>query len=255
MAEREFTAYGPSHWVVLSVFVLGAVGLAWLGRRQGAAAARLFSRVFAVLVLALQLAIQIYSMTQFSVEHALPLQLSDLAGYATAYALAAHRHWAFSLLYYWGLTLSTQALFSPALRGADFPSIGFLAFWLIHLFVVWAAIYLTVGRGMRPTWRGYRRTVLVTLCWAVAMLVFNALAGTNYGFLNAKPAVHSLLDLLGPWPWYLLPETALVVAVWALMTWPWVTRADEPSRRGDPRGVAGRSQGVAGQGEGADQGP
>lgn len=222
MAARDFTAYGPSHWAVLAVFALGAMAIVLLRRRLSTA--RLVDRAFALAVLALQLAIQIYSMTEFGIDNSLPLQLSDLAGYTTAYALWTHREWACALTYYWGLTLSTQALVSPALRGADFPSIGYLAFWLIHLLVVWAAIHLLVVRGFRPTWRTYRLTAIVTVCWAATMLVFNEIAGTNYGFLNAKPAVPSILDLLGPWPWYLLPEIALVLSVWALMTWPWARR-------------------------------
>ena len=43
---------------------------------------------------------------------------------------------------------------------------------------------------------------------------------THYGFLNGKPATTSLLDLMGPWPVYVLAGAALVLAVWALMTWP-----------------------------------
>ena len=30
-----------------------------------------------------------------------------------------------------------------------------------------------------------------------------------------------MLDVLGPWPVYLLAEVAIVLIVWALMTWPW----------------------------------
>lgn len=74
---------------------------------------------------------------------------------------------------------------------------------------------------MCPGWRDYRRTVAVTVGWAAGAMVFNALAGTNYGFLNSKPTTPSLLDVLGPWPVYLLPEIGLVLTVWALMTWPW----------------------------------
>jgi hypothetical integral membrane protein (TIGR02206 family) len=218
---REFTVYGPSHLIVIGIFALGAIAVGWLGQRQDPTAARRFSRVLAVLVLALQLAIQAYSMSEFGVDHGLPLQLSDLAAFVTAYALWSADRRAFALTYYWGLTLSTQALISPALRGDDFPSVSFLAFWLIHLFVVWAAIYLTWGRRMRPTWQSYRFALLATMVWAAVAFLFNTLAGTNYGFLNAKPTQASLLDLLGPWPWYLIPELALVVTVWAAMTWPW----------------------------------
>jgi hypothetical integral membrane protein (TIGR02206 family) len=50
---------------------------------------------------------------------------------------------------------------------------------------------------------------------------FNRIAGTNYGFLNRKPATATLLDLLGPWPVYLLTAATVILIVWALMTWPW----------------------------------
>ncbi|MGH3524247.1 MAG: TIGR02206 family membrane protein, partial [Mycobacterium sp.] len=49
-----------------------------------------------------------------------------------------------------------------------------------------------------------------------------SIAGTDYGFLNGKPATTSLLDVLGPWPVYLLTAATLILIVWALMTWPWV---------------------------------
>ncbi|MGH3949855.1 MAG: TIGR02206 family membrane protein [Pseudonocardiaceae bacterium] len=223
VAEREFAAYSLSHWLVLLVFAAGAGLLVRIGRRHRSEAdARRFSRVLAVAIFALYLAILLYSMVPPSIHRSVPLQLSDLASLASGYALWSHRQWAFVLTYYWGLVLSTQALVSPVLTGPDFPHYGFLAFWGIHLLVVWAAIYLTWGLGMRPGWRSYRIVVAVTVAWAAFTFTFNSLAGTNYGFLNAKPDTPSLLDVLGPWPWYLVPVIALVLGTWALMTWPWV---------------------------------
>src|SRR6266536_3086743 len=117
---RTFSTYGPSHWTVLAIFLAGVVFLVLLGPRLPA----LFGRAFALAVLGVQLAIQVYSLVHWGLDNSLPFQLSDLAAYATAFALWSHRHWAFSLSYYWGLTLSTQALISPALFGPDFPSLG-----------------------------------------------------------------------------------------------------------------------------------
>ena len=213
--------YGPSHWAVLAVFVIGAVALVWAGRRQSESQARLLGRVLGALTLAVYAAALVYSVFDPRIPPPVPLRLTDLATVAAAYALWSQRHWAFALTYYWGLVLSAQALVSPVLIGPDFPSLHFLAFWSIHLLVVWAAIYLTWGRGMRPTWRSYRVAAVTTAIWAAVTFTYNRIAGTNYGFLNRKPATASMLDVLGPWPVYIFTAAALILAVWALMTWPW----------------------------------
>jgi len=220
-AQREFSAYGPSYWGAIVVFALGAALLVWIGRRQTDSQALRLGRILGVLTAAIYGSVLIYSLFPPSLSWSVPLRLTDLATAAAAYAFWSRRHWAFVLTYYWGLVLSAQALISPVLTGPDFPHYRFLGFWSIHLLVVWAAIYLTWGRGMRPTWRNYRFVVVVTAAWAAITFTFNRIAGSNYGFLNGKPATASLLDVLGPWPVYILTAATLVVIVWALMTWPW----------------------------------
>jgi len=221
VTQRQFVAYGPSYWAVIAVFAIGAVLLIWIGRRQTESQARRLARVLAVVTAAIYAAMLIYTLNPPSIHWSVPLRLTDLATVAAAYALWSQRHWAFALTYYWGLVLSVQALVSPALESPDFPHYEFLAFWAIHLLVVWAAIYLTWGRRMRPRWSSYRFVVVVTAVWAAVTFTFNRIADTNYGFLNWKPATASLLDVLGPWPVYIFTATALILIVWALMTWPW----------------------------------
>jgi hypothetical integral membrane protein (TIGR02206 family) len=225
-AQREFVAYGPSHWAVLGLFVIGAALLVWIGRRQTESQARLFGRVFGAVILAMVLVALVYKLIRPDLDTSVPLQLCDVAELIAAYALWSQRQWAFVLTYYWCLVLSSQALITPDVgtpeEGApDFPHHLFVTFFALHVLVVWAAIYLTWGRGMRPTWRSYRFVVIVTLAWAAFTFTFNAITGTNYGYLNRKPPTASLLDVLGPWPVYLLAEVGLVLIVWALMTWPW----------------------------------
>lgn len=213
--------YGPSHWVVLAVFALGAVALVWLGRRQTDHQARRFGRVVGAITAAIYAAAFVNALIPLDLQWSVPLHLTDLATVVTAYAMWSQRQWAYVLTYYWGLVLSVQALISPVLTGPDFPHYQFLGFWSIHLLVVWAAIYLTWGRGMRPGWRSYRFVVVVTVTWVIVTMTFNSIAGSNYGFLNAKPKTASLLDGMGSWPWYVVVGAVLVAAVWAAMTWPW----------------------------------
>ncbi|WP_156434547.1 TIGR02206 family membrane protein [Mycobacterium sp. IS-1590] len=224
LLARQFEPYGPSYWGAITVFAVGVVVLVWTGRRQTDGQAQRWGRALGGLTALIYGAIVIYNLLPPTLAGSVPLQLTDLATVVAAYALWSRRQWAYALTYYWGLVLSVQALISPVLRGPDFPHYRFLAFYAIHLLVVWAAIYLTWGRRMRPDWRDYRLAVTVTSVWALVTVVFNRVADTNYGFTNHKPDTASALDFLGPWPVYIVSTAAVVFAVWALMTWPWVRR-------------------------------
>lgn len=233
LAAEGFSAYGPSHRAVLVLLVAGALVLVTLGRRRRARdPGDLAGRGLALVLLAVTVPVQLVLVTERSgdLERVLPLQLCDLAWMVAAFALWTHRRWAVALTYYWGLTLTTQAVLTPDL-GADFPEVSFLAFWAMHLLVVWAAVYLTWGRGLTPDWGSYRSALLVTAGWMATAFTVNLAAGTNFGYLNAKPPSASVLDLLGPWPWYVLAEVALVATGWALLTWPWVALSRHRCRR------------------------
>ena len=143
----------------------------------------------------------------------------------TAYALWSRRPWAFALTYYWGLTFNPQAMLTPDLQLDMAPVLEFASYWLQHVLVMWAAVYLTWGLGVHPTWRSYRLTLAVTIGWAAMVFAINRALGTNYGYLNGKPGGATLLDLMGAWPWYLVVVLALLAAFWALITWPWTSRA------------------------------
>ncbi len=232
LRETPFQRYGPSHTWVLAIFALLAVAAVLIGRRQrqGSSARRTCASVGALL-LVVQLALQVYSMLpqHWDVGSSLPFQLCDLAWMLAVYALWTQRPWACGLLYYWGLTLTSQALVTPVLD-FDFPHVQFLMFWFSHVLVVLATIYLTWGLGHRPRWSHYGLALAVTFGWGVIMLGFNACFKTNYLYVSAKPP-GTLLDRLGEWPFYLLSEIAIVTIVWALMTWPWARRRTR--RRGE----------------------
>ncbi|MEV5542301.1 TIGR02206 family membrane protein [Saccharopolyspora shandongensis] len=220
----RFVPYGPSHWVLMVLIVVGSVAVAAFGHRQrGSPSAVVFTRGFALVLLAFGVVTLTYRLlpAHWDIGDSLPLQLCDLAWIVAVPALWTHRPLACALLYYWGLTLTPQAMITPALDAPDFPSFDFVEFWGQHLLVIWAAAYLTWGAGVRPTWRGYWFAAAVTLSWGAAMLVFNARAGTNYGFVSRKPGNPSLLDVMGGWPWYLGVEVVVGLAAWALLTWPW----------------------------------
>ena len=219
----RFQAFGTEHFALMGLFLLFAVGLALLGRSQrGRPQARRFSRGYAVAIACAIVPSQIYQFTpaDFTLGGSLPLQLCDLAWMTAVWAMWTHARVPVALIYFWGLTLSIQGIITPSLAEA-FPDPRFFAFWSLHFLVVGAAVYLTFGLGLGPRWREYRIAVAVTVAWALLAFGFNSLAGTNYGYVNRKPATASLLDLFGPWPVYILVSLGILLAGWALLTWPW----------------------------------
>ncbi len=212
-------SYGVTHLVPLAVFALGLVAAVVLGRRHASyEGPTRFSRTCAVLIPLATVPAQVVDVIfNFDIAVTLPLHLCDLAWIAAVWALWTHRPLPVALTFFWGLTLTVQGVVTPSLN-EDLPHPRYFAFWALHLLIVWAAVYLVIGLRRVPRWRDYRAAVLVTLGWVAAAYAFNLVADTNYGYLMRKPRGTSILDLLGPWPWYVVAEIAIVLAVWALMT-------------------------------------
>ena len=226
MFLAPFVPYGPSHLAVLAVLAVGVVAFLAFGRwtRRG------FDRAFAVAITVIAVPVQLLQFTpaEWNLQTSLPLQLCDWAWLVAAIALWTRSRLAATITYLWGLTLTTQAVFTPAL-GTAFPGLRWWMFWALHLMVVWAAIHVVWGMKLHPTWTTYWQAVVITLAWLFATLGFNLVVGTNYGYLNGKPPQRSALDLLGPWPAYVLFEILIAMAAWALLTWPWTRKpAVEP---------------------------
>lgn len=228
LVPMRFQTFSGQHFVILAIFVVVFVALVVHGRRHGDN--ERFRRGFALLILCFTIPLQTLQLLpdDFTMGTSLPLQYCDLAWMTAVIALWTRSRWATALTFYWALTLTTQALLTPSL-GQEFPEPRFFMYWGMHSLSVWAAGWLAATGG-RPTWRGYRFTVVVTAAWAAFVMVFNEVTGTNYGYLNRKPSSASILDLLPGWPYYVLIEIALIAGVWALITWPFERARDREAQ-------------------------
>lgn len=226
VAAARFESFSGQHFALLALFAVGAVGVVLLGRRQRGSSSMLTRRVLAVglACAAVPNQLHVLSPAEFSPGSSLPLELCDLAWVAAIWALWTRRPLPTALTYYWGLTLTVQGILTPSL-GQVFPDPQYFVFWGKHLLVVWSALYLTLGLGLGPTWRDYRWTVAVTALWVAVVYPLNVAFDANYGYLVQKPDSASLLDVFGPWPVYVLVSMGILVAGWAVITWPWVTAA------------------------------
>lgn len=149
----------------------------------------------------------------------LPFHLCDFAIFLAAFALLPLRRGAVELLWFWGLTGTLIAVVTPAVSGS-FPDWRWLLYFAMHGGVIAAAVVLVLGCGIRPrpgaAWRAFGWTV----AYAAVVGVVNLFIGANFLYLRAKPAQPTLLDWLGPWPFYILVAGALALAGFHLLALP-----------------------------------
>src|SRR6266850_6903865 len=133
---------------------------------------------------------------------ALPLQLCDTAIFVAALALLVRKQLLVEVTYFWGLAGTIQALITPDLP-QHFPSFPFFQYYVAHGGIVTAALFLVVGLGQWPRRDALLRVLAITVAYVLVIGAIDAATGANYLYLRSKPAGGSLLDLLGPWPWYM----------------------------------------------------
>ena len=211
----RFVPFGLQHFVALGVVGGCAALVPWLARRLRGGRAEFGVRLglgagcVGALVAELLLALRT---GEVELRDVLPLHLCDLALMLAPVALLTRRALALEVLYFWGLGGSLQALATPVIF-SGFPSPVCLVFFAGHALTLTSALYGVVVLGMRPRRWAAVRVWLITNAYAVAVFPVNLLLGTNYLFIMRKPATPSLLDLLGPWPWYLLPLEGVALVV------------------------------------------
>lgn len=230
--NRPFAPFSREHLLVL-VIGFSAVAIVLLAGRRGGRWEALATPFLAWLNLAawpISLVAAWIHGGDFELENVLPFHLCDLAAVTAGLALLTRRPLLGSLTYFWGLAGTIQGLLTPAIRETG-PI--FLSFFLQHFAIVAAALYLPLVRNWRPD-RPLVGAVGKVFAWSVAYLVFaivvNAITGANFAYASRPPANPSLLDHLGPWPWYLASMLGIAILFYSLLALPFVKRRDARSK-------------------------
>jgi hypothetical integral membrane protein (TIGR02206 family) len=200
----SFVLFGEVHLWTLGLIATIALLLPSAVRWRWPAAVRPVAAMLAALLLAQEggnLAMQA-ARWGISVE-LLPLHLCSLAVFLTAGVLLTANARLYEVAYFWALGGTTQALLTPDLR-FGFPDAAYIFFFASHGLVIVGVLYATLALELRPYPMSIVRVALVTLALAAVVFFVNLWLGTNFLYLMAKPAGASLLDWLGPWPWYWL---------------------------------------------------
>jgi len=209
------------HILPLAILVVVAMLLCVAARR---APGRWIDAVAAIIALTLvvaELSWQPYVVANktWSAAASLPVQLCDVAGFVAAAALLWRQLVLVEVAYFWGLGGTLQAVLTPDLKD-HFPSFPYLQFYVTHDLVILAALFLVFGLALQPRPDAVRRIFVLTVVFAIVVGLVDLATGGNYMYLRQVPASGSLLDLMGPWPWYIATGALLTLVVLAILNAP-----------------------------------
>jgi hypothetical integral membrane protein (TIGR02206 family) len=209
------------HAITLAVITILIAVLVVAARSRPGEWTSTAGRLLAIVILANEAGWWVWLAFQhtWSFSFALPLQLCDVAAFVAAAALWTRRPLLVELTYFWGLAGTSNSLITPDISD-HFPGYLFFQFYIAHAAIVAAALFLVIGLQITPRRGAVARVILLTLGLAAIDSVVNLLTGGNYMYLRQAPGVHSLLDLMGPWPWYVVGAAVLAIALFAALDLP-----------------------------------
>jgi hypothetical integral membrane protein (TIGR02206 family) len=229
-----FSAFSLHHLAALAVFAV-AVLVLFLCRRplRRENRSRYGRFALAAVLAASEISLNVWYVVQgvYDPKDTLPLELCSISLYLCVAMLLARSRAIFQIVYFTGIGGALQALLTPVLY-YDYPHFRFIEFFAAHIAIILAVLYMVWVEGFRPT----VKSVFIALGFLNVLLIpvfaINSVTGGNYMFLARKPDTASLLDLLGPYPWYLLSMEAVALVIFLILYVPFAFL---------PRNQAGKS--------------
>jgi hypothetical integral membrane protein (TIGR02206 family) len=166
---------------------------------------RLIERFFALSLLVTEVLyhVWLFQSGRWNWSNSLPIELCSISLVMTIVLLWTGNKHVYNFVFYAGIGGALQAVATPVLD-LSFPHFRYFHFFYTHIGIIVTALYFTWIKGYRPTFKGLIKTVVALNLLLPAVFAMNFLFQGNYMFLRQKPINGSLLDFLGPYPWYIL---------------------------------------------------
>ncbi len=154
----------------------------------------------------------------------LPLNVCSVLIWLSGLMLIFKIYPIYEFAYFLGITATANYLLTPDLGIYGFPHYRFIQVFISHGFVIIAALYMTVVERFRPTWKSFWRVVIGTNAYMFVIYFVNRALGSNYLFLNEKPAPFSVLQFLPPWPYYIIFMELIGILCFLLLYLPFIIK-------------------------------
>ena len=161
---------------------------------------------------------------QWSLQTSLPFELCSIASILCAIMLFTKNRHLFEIFYFIALAGAIQAILTPDLN-FGFPQYRYIQFFIDHLLLIISPLIMIVLYGFTITRKSLIKSFLALNCIAIIIYFVNVLFSSNYMFLRRKPMSGSLLDLLGPYPYYILSLEVVSLIIFIVLYIPFTWKS------------------------------
>ncbi len=153
----------------------------------------------------------------------LPFQLCSISLLLSIIMLLTQKPFLFEITYFLGIGGAMQAMLTPELA-YDFPHYRYFHFFLAHIAIILASLYMIWFENCRPTIKSIWRAFAALNVIAIVVFFINKATGGNYMFLARKPINPSLIDFLGPYPWYIISLEIVALFMFFILYLPFIRK-------------------------------
>ncbi|PYZ91992.1 TIGR02206 family membrane protein [Salipaludibacillus keqinensis] len=201
-SAAPFTMFSFQHGIMIALLI-GVTAALYKHRREETYRKWEISIGMSLIMMEVSYQTWLFYTGNWHVSHALPLELSNISVLLVILLLLTRNRLVFEIVFLVGISGALQAIITPVLS-FGWPHFRFWHFFYTHLMVIWVVFYFLWYRHFPLTlW-----SVLKAMVFLNVLLPFiyftNVMFEGNYWFIKRKPAGGSLLDFLGPHPWYIL---------------------------------------------------
>lgn len=230
---ESFQLFGPKHLIVVGIYVLVILWLFLGWKNPTEKSKRDFRHLLAAILFIWEAGWHAWNIAfgTWSAQEHLPLHLCSVMVWLSIIMLLTKSYRIYEFAYFIGIAGAMQAFLTPEAGQYGLWHFRAMQTLIVHGTLIVAPIFLTLKEGFRPTWKSFLRVVVGVNIYMVIVYFINLALGSNYLFIMHKPPSASLLDVLGPWPWYNLTTEGIGLVIFFLLYLPWIIKDARAKRK------------------------
>lgn len=203
---KSFVPYSKQHVIILLLIGIGAY---FLYHCQGILREQqwniMIRYTIAFLFIGSEIGLDVWQVKAgiFQLSTSLPFELCTISLLLATIMMLTKSYRIYEIVFFTGIIGASQAILTPNLQYA-FPHFRFIEYFIAHVLLIWAPLFMTWVEGYRPTFQSIKRTMIFLNIIIPIVSIGNYMTGGNYMFLAHKLETASLLDVLGPHPYYII---------------------------------------------------